>query len=107
MPKHTPGPWEVRNRWYIRSTLADPLDGSHAEVKCCSFVPATKDEEHEANARLIAAGPELLAACRRMVEALSIHHMSGTEPFPGDQRYADAHQGLYAAIAKAVGEVEV
>lgn len=43
------------------------------------------------------------AACRRMVEALSIHHMGGKEPFPGDERYGEALGGLYAAIEKAAG----
>lgn len=58
----------------------------------------------EANARLWAASPKLLAACRRIAEALSVHHMGGREPFPGDERYAEAHQGLYDAIAAATEE---
>lgn len=66
MSDFTPGPWEVRDRWYIRSIKADPLDGCHAEVKCCAFVPAEKKEEHEANARLIAQAPALFEEVARL-----------------------------------------
>ena len=54
---HTPGPWEVRDNWYIH--VAKPGSWSHAEVKCCPGVPAENGEEHKANARLIAASPTM------------------------------------------------
>jgi len=59
--------------------------------------PSRSDEEREANARLIAAAPELLEALRLCVEALD-----------DDMRNIDAAGVAYAkgwvAIAKALGE---
>jgi hypothetical protein len=53
---HTPGPWEVNDRWYI----GKPDTGTFAEVMCCRGVKAEDEAQHEANARLIAAAPDLL-----------------------------------------------
>lgn len=130
MAEHTPGPWQIEpgdtgdSSVGLQATpttivcveLPDVTDG---EVTICTLhepvyrVPTDGTNEFdeglrelgtiEGNGDLIAAAPDLLAACRRMVEALSVHHMSGHEPFPDDQRYADAHQGLYDAIGKAIG----
>ncbi len=63
----TPGPWEVRGRFYI----GRPGRMSLAEVKA-GDVPAEDVAQHEANARLIAASPALLAACKE-AELLSEH----------------------------------
>lgn len=60
MSNHTPGEWKVRGDFHI-GIEGDPF--SLAEVKSCNTVPADKVEEHKANARLIAAAPDLLAAC--------------------------------------------
>lgn len=59
MTKHTPGPWKVHDRWYVGQDKDG--SGTHAEVKCCVGVPSDREDEHEANARLIAAAPDLLA----------------------------------------------
>lgn len=61
MKKHTAGPWEVRQSFYV-GVPGDPF--SLAEVKSCNTVPADDVEQHEANARLIASAPCLLAACK-------------------------------------------
>jgi hypothetical protein len=37
-------------------------------------------------------------ACRAIIDALSHHHDGGREPFPADERYAEAYQGLYDAL---------
>lgn len=64
--KHTPGPWHVHDRWYI-GTVGEGIR-THAEVKCCVNVPAHDHEQHEANARLIASAPDLLAAVKELLE---------------------------------------
>lgn len=63
--KHTPGPWEVREQWYI-GVEGDPY--SLAEVKSCRTVPASNAAEHAANALLIAAAPDLYAALKEIIE---------------------------------------
>jgi len=59
MSKHTPGPWEVssdcRELW--------PADGEKAFVEFCRLSSWYSDDELAANARLIAAAPDLLKAC--------------------------------------------
>jgi len=88
MSKHTPGPWIVQQLNHSRSELwlqigyeksngtqwgpvcrvnspAEPMpDGVVAEIKYM----ATGNENQWANARLIAAAPHLLAACRMVVD---------------------------------------
>lgn len=87
MAKHEPGPWEVvpvprRSRQEIRA-----VDGpSIAEVY------GYQDEDNVANAKLIAAAPDLLAAC---CDALAMLEREGSG------FTATAQHTLRAAIAKA------
>lgn len=77
MGKHTPGPWN-----YLKHTRSE-----YGDVGWCSFgvrgpagvggcelqlatVVSDCIEDHEANARLIAAAPELLEACQTFAEWL-------------------------------------
>jgi hypothetical protein len=76
---HTPGPW------LNDGDLVDTQDG----VISCDTGPKS-----EANARLIASAPELLAACLSALRALE----DNTSPGPMD---GDAKAGLRAAIATA------
>lgn len=64
---HTPGPWALHRPGSMRA-----CDGRHdTENGCCTIVEAEilnmPRAEAEANARLIAAAPELLAALKAMV----------------------------------------
>ena len=95
MAEHTPGPWEVRGRWYI-GKADDP--SSLAEVKSCYTVPASNEAEHEANARLIAAAPDLLETAEHLLSLL------GARFRPEDIAVVRARKGLRAAIAKAKGD---
>ena len=58
MSKHTPGPWKRSGVWIDQSVgvaaSSDPMSASVATI--------IKRKEFEANARLIAAAPEMLAA---------------------------------------------
>jgi hypothetical protein len=84
--EHTPGPWEVRDRWYI----SRPGKMALAEVKC-GDVPFEATEIHEANARLIAAAPDLLAACKEFVRKCD----------SGEARSSHSYAQMVAAITKA------
>ena len=76
---HTPGPWHysevIRGRdQYYRQIRAD---FKIAEVHAChSGVAGTKKgrAEDEANARLIAAAPDLLAQCKEFEKCLTYYH---------------------------------
>jgi hypothetical protein len=69
--KHTPGPWDVaRYSNYEGFSIWAPGAGCIAE----RWSPSEdRDTPFEANARLIAAAPELLEACRAMLTASEIH----------------------------------
>ena len=101
MSKHTPGPWRRcggftpaycaihSNDGYIVFGLADP--GAHTEQGQPIKAPDT-DTQH-ANARLIAAAPDLLEALWVCMEHNRLHH-------------GDSHNTVIqarAAIAKAEG----
>jgi hypothetical protein len=90
--KHTPGPWRIteghRDR-IIRAIDSDGDDTVIAEVHWWAMAGAA---ESIANARLIAAAPELLEACKFAFAAMNSED--------GRKR---AEQALIAAIAKAEG----
>jgi hypothetical protein len=98
---HTPGPWHVHDGRYTeifrpkRTVFAwpdgDPSYGPVAVAFCDFHTP----EIAEANARLIAAAPDLLAAAKR---ALNVFKSQGESVRPGNVLGA-----LEAAIAKAEG----
>jgi hypothetical protein len=59
--KHTPGPWEDVGT--VVRTLLTPNGGGFIIADC----PAG-NADRRANARLIAAAPDLLAVCKEMLE---------------------------------------
>ena len=114
MSKHTPGEWEAWGNGKSKYGVTGPAaaaafvakramdeagDRNHyVEMASSSSVPpaiafGNTKEEAEANARLISAAPELLEACKRLVNCM---HLAGWE---GD----DSTLYALAAIAKAEG----
>jgi len=62
MSEHTPGPWEA-NKSLRTSINAGPKHIAMVNFWHSDDERDVSGEEHEANARLITAAPELLAAC--------------------------------------------
>jgi hypothetical protein len=93
---HTPGPWET-------SVLSDGSEWGACAAgggDMIAWVEPTADpDEEQANAHLIAAAPELLAALVEYVERHEAEHMNGATP-EGLPEYDKA----VAAIRKARGE---
>ncbi len=96
--KHTPGPWAVSSR-PIPSTrpnlegwVIDPVDPTKTIATAWGL---KKNGEAQANARLIAAAPDLLAACERMAKHLKQNSMPEIQGIACD---------LFQAIAKAKGK---
>ena len=83
--KHTPGPWAVHGYpGYVvpEAHLSRPIGGAvdddydlrHYAQEICSFVAKDRHRSHfetQANARLIAAGPDLLKIVIRLRESLT------------------------------------
>ena len=94
--KHTPGPWRVAPRSDYPEHADINVDaGTRGYVALCG---KAGDEEAEANARLIAAAPELLEALREVV-ACYVVRINGKV----DVRRAAALDRARAAIAMAEG----
>jgi len=103
MSAHTPGPWAVRLREgrvgeRLQLAIVAPRHGELYQLAVLSCVSL---DEGDANARLIAAAPELLAALRGIVDAEDAYmRETGIKP---DDPITDALGPARAAIAKAEG----
>jgi hypothetical protein len=94
MGKHTPGPWKAQPRegiegqWEVVSTC-------ETEWLIAAAAPHIDGDPDEANARLIAAAPELLEA----LLGLRLY----VDPMMGGEEVDNAIRAANAAIAKATG----
>ena len=102
--KHTPGPWKVHkgvSNYYMITSCDD------VEISECGGDFTMRD--HQANANLIAAAPELLESCETMITLLE----NKFEPSAVSIENSGWREGGYlreqcakmrSAIAKAKGE---
>ena len=106
MSKPTPGPWAYSRwdqfgdtRFYIAQADGAPYTPDYSDV--ATLIAETVSDERvqiqEANARLIAAAPELLEALKALT-----HSLDQSDLLHDDQRAA--FKTSIQAIAKATGE---
>ncbi len=67
MNQHTPGPWIIDDKAHDKFGQRVWVQAEHGNY-ICELVRDGKFREH-ANARLIAAAPELLEVCEMLIEA--------------------------------------
>ena len=92
----TPGPWEPVADFEANGIVHTAVVNEQVKRMICSISPmADVDAANLSNAWLIAAAPDLLAACQRLVRLIS------RVSYIDDDRVLPAAQ---AAIAKALGE---
>lgn len=106
MSGHTKGPWRVEEGTTLVWGACNPDDltnyGMGYPVAECRITPISSwakgpdSDEGEANARLIAAAPDLLEVAKRLA---SLEHEDMGRAFPSREDIAAAR----AAIAKAEG----
>lgn len=114
--KHTPAPWNVTkgtNGFCPTWQVEHKSEFRHATVADCGaivnqvyqgstdhYIGERVNTENEANAKLIAAAPDLLSACK---EAESIMSQTGSGQWTQDHenKFANALIGLRQAIEKA------
>lgn len=90
--QHTPGPWWLQADgagWYVECTPERGHSVAYVRAEAGEDDPDTPDAEKEANARLIAAAPELLEALRGVLRVAD--------------RATVEFDAARAAIAKATG----
>lgn len=68
--KHTPGPWRVQKTLGCKDITSDERDEYGNKSLICTTA-GREEREDRANARLIAAAPELLAACKQALACLN------------------------------------
>ena len=118
--KHTPGPWTT-NEWHDEDwNCYHEEDGtsSHKQIHAASgrvvafaayhthklWGTHKEDEEMQANARLIAAAPELLEASMKVLEWFEAEDdHSKADFYQRMQMCRDAEEMIRTAIAKATG----
>lgn len=102
--KHTPGPWDIGYGGKPEDGYAT-ITSKHRNVPVADLVArhsmagaelSILDDECAANARLIAAAPELLEAC--YAAKMAIDRMA-----LGETPSADLYRSICAACAKAEG----
>lgn len=103
MSKHTRGPWTIHPKWGQPAVGVDVGDGGPL-LPIAEVVGGQNKTAAKANARLIAAAPDLLAALRE--SAGEFARLAGMlqdgNPLFG-KILRDAATAAYSAIAKAEG----
>ena len=103
---HTPGPWQIE--WNAAQSgeghyITDSNDMGELSRIAAVLFHDDADGETRANARLLAAAPELLAACKSMIEWDDREHDHAVD-FSARMALCDAaFNAARAAIAKAEG----
>lgn len=110
--KHTPGPWEMGEAGSWEDGLRTATEyfvrrpGDDVAIASDIIDPANDDTPSEANARLIAAAPELLAALKELAALMPVcgnDHDISVRVF---QVPTGSVRKALAAIAKAEGRAE-
>ena len=96
--KHTPGPWKTGCRMTRVEVLPAGWNAPMCIADCGTKYSPESEEEKCANARLIAAAPELLEACKIALQAINECDMEVGLFNATEQEITDK---LYAAIAQA------
>lgn len=101
--KHTPGPWFAEKNdsyWEVNPDKGGENELPFSVANVCSSAPGNRDGGlQEANARLIAAAPELLAALQLVAGEVTDY----VRPTSADSHLpTDIVAVVHAAIAKAV-----
>lgn len=100
--KHTPGPWIIRDRTGTVGNPSMQIEGPQGEV-VARVIYQDGFGTLQANTSLIATAPELLGACRLIVEmAKRISTLSEVD----SEIYADVRGILEHVISKAEGSAQ-
>lgn len=94
-PTHTPGPWSLRMTGWQTNPAAIYSPRRPGAVACIPARTSVPLDEQSANARLIAAAPDLLAALSNIILS--------SDANCGDS-LANAIEAARAAITKAKGQ---
>lgn len=100
MAKHTPGPWKVESDGRGPYVVADGEPCRICTIECKSF-KTNGGPQDWADAHLIAAAPDLLAALEAIIKADDLDPRTWESICAASIAYADAMTLAATAIAKA------
>ena len=110
MGQHTQGPWIINldPRYPSEPCIDAVIDGVVWHVALCHNAAGPEDGSAEANARLIAAAPELLAILRAAVPALraDVEKQSANGSAPSDSPSLRAARSRYEAALRVLAKIE-
>jgi len=95
---HTPGPWIVSPYAKNLVATADDKIGIADVAMCAPWIAKPPQEQQDANAILMSAAPDLLAALRAIRAELCRRH----SPFVVEMEYAYINEAIGKATGKAV-----
>lgn len=96
LTKHTPAPWHVDGNGFVHS-----INGLRIADPYCDDQDDMPDSEIEANARLIAAAPDLRKACEKVLQDKAAQY---ADTFDSRMDHDETVIALRAALAKARDE---
>jgi hypothetical protein len=110
MGQHTQGPWIINldPRYPSEPCIDAVIDGVVWHVALCHNAAGPEDGSAEANARLIAAAPELLATLRAVLPALraDVEKQSANGSQPNDPQSLRAATARYEAALRVLAKIE-
>ena len=103
-PKHTPGPWEGSYTFRPGSVGPIAVIGPDPECREIATLPRKGNQERqEADAALIAAAPDMLAALRELVAEWDAERAEQDSPQTGYREDTPGVEWARLAIRKATG----
>ncbi|MEY0819408.1 hypothetical protein AB7201_06150 [Providencia rettgeri] len=99
--KGTPGPWVI-DEWSMTGINSESKHVALVNYSHHGLPNDVYGDEHEANANLIAAAPELLESLRELVSAMERYEIDVGESAPVKHR--EMMNKANSAIAKALGQ---
>jgi hypothetical protein len=110
MGQHTQGPWIINldPRYPSEPCIDAVIDGVVWHVALCHNAAGPEDGSAEANARLIAAAPELLATLRAALPTLraDVEKQSTNSLSPSDSAALRAARARYEAAVRVLAKIE-
>lgn len=102
--KHTPGPWKICGG-FIADSRGEAAIAKFVPIDGVTWCDSAAGNETQANARLIAAAPELLAALQELTEGMQLVMDPATgKPYNGSDDGISARNRALLAISKATND---
>jgi hypothetical protein len=105
MNKHTPGPWiieyDLRKKQFVVLVRAHGVPDKY----CIARLPRTfSTQENKANARLVAAAPEMFEVCELLLKSERLYRGNANDRERACDALAEATAKAQAAIERVRGE---